>query len=389
MDDRQSIHTITSWEETNRLIHELRAWGIAYLVGEDDPHASPPARDRQAAITLIQRLVQCENPRVRDASIALFLLHPELADVVLEALHTSEPTVVERLAVLTLATLYLQRLWSIQLTLAFGHVPAFPEEPFAFLWQERELPPPSFDDGKWGLIALQVTQQQKSGLSLNYLADWQNQVDHLLFQEMMHRRVTNIADVALPELRNNEEEYGAMSMRPRVDKQQIEAFLKNLGRRFHKAGRLYLVGGAALVHMGIRAGTMEDIYVEVQSADEDKLVETIRQLKESMQVNIEFASPADFIPVPGQWELSAHYVGRYGMIDVFYFDFYSIALSKIQRGSTRDINDVRLLIQQGVITLEGLDAAYQDVLPRVGKRPYNRLDPAQFAARYQTIRQLL
>jgi len=47
---------------------------------------------------------------------------------------------------------------------------------------------------------------------------------------------------------------------------------------------------------------------------------------------------------------------------VFYFDFYSIALSKIQRGSTRDINDVRLLLQQGYIDLQGLDEAYQAVL---------------------------
>ncbi len=70
-----------------------------------------------------------------------------------------------------------------------------------------------------------------------------------------------------------------------------------------------------------------------------------------MQVNVEFASPADFIPIPHQWEVNAKFIGRYGTIDAFYFDFYSIALSKIQRGSTRDINDARLLLQQHIITL--------------------------------------
>ncbi len=97
----------------------------------------------------------------------------------------------------------------------------------------------------------------------------------------------------------------------------------------------------------------------------------------------------DFIPLPKEWESHARYVGRYGNIDVFYFDFYSIALSKIQRGNARDINDVKLLIQQGIITLPELDAAYNEILPQVGKRPYTRLDPEQFAAHYAAVRKLV
>ncbi len=180
-----------------------------------------------------------------------------------------------------------------------------------------------------------------------------------------------------------------MSMRPNVDKGQIETFLKNLGRAFRKPGRLYLVGGAALVHIGLRSGSTQDIDVEVRATNEDEMLEAIRRLKDTMKINIKFASPGDFIPIPSQWEMNAKYVGRYGTIDVFYFDFYSIALSKIERGNTRDINDVRLLVQQGIITPQELDAAYNEVLPRVGKRPYNRLDPQKFAERYAAVRQLL
>ena len=43
--------------------------------------------------------------------------------------------VAEQIAVLTLATIYLQRLWSVRLTLAFGYPPCFPEQRFAFLLQ--------------------------------------------------------------------------------------------------------------------------------------------------------------------------------------------------------------------------------------------------------------
>jgi len=77
------------------------------------------------------------------------------------------------------------------------------------------------------------------------------------------------------------------------------------------------------------------------------------------------------------------------LVDVFYFDFYSLALSKISPGSDRDLIDVKLLVQQKVISLEGLDAAYNEVLPRVGKRPYINLDPQKFAERYAVARQQL
>lgn len=391
MDKTINTQHILSWDEADQLISILHLWDIEYLVGEQAPisHADSQ-KNQQSAVTLIKRLAQCPYPRVRDASISLFLLHPELAGAVLEALQTSQPEVAEQIAVLTQATLYLQRLWSIRLALALGRPSQFPEDPFAFLWRNRHLPPPAYHDGKWGLTALEQFEQQRSGLPLNYQGDWQNQVHHLLLQEEAHnRQKTTFTISSMAEDTQCGQEEFEMSMRPNVDKSQIENFLKNLGRAFRKPGRLYLVGGAAMVHAGLRPGATQDIDVTVSSANEDEMLDTIRQLKDTMKINVEFASPADFMPIPSQWEASAQYIGRYGAIDVFYFDFYSIALSKIQRGSTRDINDVKLLLQQKVITLQDLDAAYNEVLPRVGKGPYNRLDPKQFATRYTTVRQLL
>lgn len=390
MDITLSSHNTTSWQEADQLISILRLWGISYLIGDNTPvNRSMEMTDRQAVVSLIQRLAQCEYPRVRDTSISLFLLHPELAPAVLEAIQTSEPAVAEQIAILMLATLYLQRLWSFRLALALGKPSSFPEQPFAFLWRDRHLPAPTYTNGKWGLLALQQFVQQQTRFPFNYIGDWQNQIDHLLLQEeAYHRPLPASIPLHAEDEPENVQEF-AMSMRPNVDKGQIENFLKNLGRAFRKPGRIYLVGGAALVHMGIRSGSTQDIDVDVRAADEDEMMESIRQLKDKMQVNVEFASPGDFIPLPKQWEQHAKYVGRYGTIDVFYFDFYSIALSKIQRGSTRDINDVKLLLQQGIITLPELDTAYNEILPQVGKRPYGRLDPKQFAERYAATRQLL
>jgi hypothetical protein len=381
----------TSWEDANCLIHVLHDWGIHYLVVDDVAQnaALCPQGQSMSAIELLQRLARCSYPRVRDACIALFLLHPELTPTILTALKISTEDVKEQLATLVLATLYLQRLWSVRLALAFGHPSTFPEAPFAALWLSRHLPPPCYHDGAWGLYMLEIAEQQRSGLALNYRADWQNQIDHLLLQVEAEHPLTQLSPSTFFDDTHSCQEEPAMSMRPNVNKQRIEQFLRNLARSYHKPGRIYLVGGAALVHAGVRTDATQDIDLTINAADEDTLSEAIRQLKDSMRINVEFASPADFMPLPPQWEMHTRYIGRYGSLDVFYFDFYSIALSKIQRGSTRDINDVRLLLQQGYIDLQGLDEAYQAVLPLVGKRPYNRLDPRQFATRYAMIRQLL
>lgn len=372
------------------LISALHARGIDYLIASSQNAAMKRVAKRLAPIELIKRLARCELPRVRDASIGLFLLHPELADAALDAYKTSEPSDAEQSAVLILATLYLQRLWSVRLALALGQAPHFPEERFAHLWQERNLPPPHCQYGKAGLEALQAREQQRRGLPLNFIGDWQNQIEHLLRQEESKRNpVTSVTGLRAFQDEEEQEECSEMSMRQSVTRTDIEKFLNALGRTYRKEGRLYLADGAALVHMGLRSGSTLDIDVVIEASNEDEMITAIRRLKEQMQINIEFASPADFIPIPSQWAAHAKYIGRYGKIDTFYFDLYSLALSKISRGSDRDLVDVKLLVQQKLITLDELDAAYQEVLPHMGKRPYINLDPQKFAERYRIVRQQL
>ena len=380
-------HALTHDDDPGRLISELHAWGIDYLVGGSH---TVNAKEHLPAVVLVKRLAQCEYPRVRDACVSLFLLHPELADTILEAYQTSALVVSEQIAVLTLATLYLQRLWTFRLTMAFGRTPGFPEQRFAHLWQSRQLPPPACQHGKKGLIALQEAEQRRRGIPLNFIGDWQNQIDHLLKQEEARHR-NRVTSVGLLTSQDGEEtqECSEMSMRNNATKADIEKFLNVLGKVFRKPGRLYLAGGAALVHLGLRPGSTLDIDIVIETTAEDEMVNAIRRLVEQMQLNIEFSSPGDFIPLPTQWMAHAKYIGRYGSIDAFYFDFYSLALSKISWGSDRDLVDVKLLVQQKVIDLQKLDAAYQEVLPRMGKRPYINLDPQKFADRHAMVRQEL
>lgn len=389
-----SLPPSSSEAEEATLITLLRGWGVLYLTGglSTLPSAEYPA-DHATAPTLLQRLARCLNARVRDATISLLLLHPELAEAMHIALQLSPSQEAETLAVLTLATLYLQQVWWYRLTFALGQPPTFPEEMFTSLWRTRHLPPPTAFCGRWGLPALERTEQRRSGLPLTFAGDWQNQVNHLLLQEeaKCHPAAVWVAVGSEHDLccEDVEDEERDMSMRPNVDRQTIERFLTELGRRFHQAGRVYLVGGAALVHAGVRpagSATTQDIDIEVTSGD---MYQTIHQLKERLNLNVEFASPRDFIPLPHNWQTLSRYVGRYSSIDVFYFDFISIALSKIDRGNTRDLQDVTLLLQHHLITLPDLDHAAQEVADQMGQGNYKRLDPNAFLRRYQAIRQHL
>lgn len=388
-----SLWTKEVEQETNELIALLHQWGITYLVGDEPLSSESHVTTRSDAVSLIQRLARCEDARVKYACISLFLLHPELADVAYEIVQTSETILADQVAVLILATLYLQRFWSIRLALAFGHPSRFPETLFQYVWQSRHLPAPACYSGTQGLLALQQVEQQRTGFPVAVIGDWQNQIRHLLAQEeakhqtLQERFFPIRVDEQCVKL---EEECDAMSMRPTVDKAEIERFLRTFGQQYRKSGRLYIAGGAALVHAGIRSGRTQDIDIEVTDGN---MLLTVDQLKHRLHLNIEIASPKDFMPVPSQWEAMSQYVGRYGDIEVFYFDFYSIALSKIDRGTTRDLQDVQLLVQQKAIDLPTLDEAFQDVMSQMqtpqDRMRYPRFDLTAFAARYQIIRQQL
>ena len=172
------------WDEINMLIAFLQRQGISYLMGSDTPLNVEDVE----IVHLIQRLAACNYPLVENASISLFILHPDYASSVVTALQTSESDIAENIAVLTLATLYLQQWWFFRLTFALGRLPSFPDEPFVSLWEERRLPSPSSGYGLQGLLALQEYQQRRYGVPLNFLDDWQNQINHLLAQEEAQRR---------------------------------------------------------------------------------------------------------------------------------------------------------------------------------------------------------
>jgi hypothetical protein len=381
---------------TARLLAELDALGIRYLVSGSAPTGQAEPRPLHPA-SLLSEVARAREPRLRDAVVALLLLHPELADSVERARAASDADTSEQLATLALAALYAQQKWYPLLTLAFGHPPCLSAQRFASYWAERGLPPPACEYGELGMRGLAAYERERTGSIANFEGDWENQVKHLAAQEWAAR----IADGKYsfvrflpPETAGADgceslprEPRWSMSMRPDVGQAEIERFLQELGRRVQHSGRIYIAGGAALVHGQVRGqgAHTADIDLRLSVSDENEVETAIRDLKTQLGVNVELASPADFIPLPSGWESRSQYVGRYGPLDVFYFDHYATALAKIDRATSRDVMDVELLKQQGLIQRDVLETAFQGILPQLGHGRFFNVDPALFAQKFAAV----
>ncbi len=65
--------------------------------------------------------------------------------------------------------------------------------------------------------------------------------------------------------------------------------------------------------------------------EDDQVFRSLPELKESLELNIELASPADFIPeVPG-WQDRSPAIDPRGKVRYHHYDLYAQALAKIER----------------------------------------------------------
>jgi hypothetical protein len=176
-----------------------------------------------------------------------------------------------------------------------------------------------------------------------------------------------------------------VSPRQSVDQQRIEHFLRRLGRQFAKPGRVYLVGGTSMVYEGLRHQTLDiDLTFEVALEDHSSFIEVVRDLKERLSLNIEEVSPADFIPLPAGYMERSEFINRYGHLDVFHFDLYSTALSKIARGTEEDFTDVLSLLQTGRLELRQLAQYFDEILPRLAVASLKQ-DPDEFERKFAAL----
>jgi len=148
-----------------------------------------------------------------------------------------------------------------------------------------------------------------------------------------------------------------------------------MGRSVKGPGTLFLTGGAtALIH-GWRAMTVD---VDLSANPEPHgFFEAIAELKEKLAINIELASPSDFIPELPHWRDRSIFIARHGQIDFYHYDPYSQALSKLERGHSRDLTDVAAMLRTGLIQQDQLLRLFNKIEPHLIRYP--ALDPLSFA----------
>ena len=163
-------------------------------------------------------------------------------------------------------------------------------------------------------------------------------------------------------------------MRPPVDADRIRQLAHRLGRVAPGRVRIYVTGGATAVLEGWRASTIDvDVRFEPES---DALLRELAALKERLDINVELASPPDFIPELPSWRERSPLVFRDGNVDVHHFDLYSQALSKIERGFVHDLADVEAMLDRGLVKRDLLSELYDTIEPQLYRYP--AIDPSAF-----------
>lgn len=170
-------------------------------------------------------------------------------------------------------------------------------------------------------------------------------------------------------------------MRELADAERIRAFMRALGAAATEEGVVFLTGGATAVLVGWRPTTVD---VDVKLVPEsDALLRALPDLKDRLQLNVELASPLEFIPVLRGWEERSPFVAREGPLTFRHFDPCAQALAKLERGHDRDLADVRALLEHGLADAATLRSTFERIEPDLYRFP--AVDAGAFRRRVEGV----
>lgn len=162
-------------------------------------------------------------------------------------------------------------------------------------------------------------------------------------------------------------------MRSLADRPRIERFLERLGELAGPTEtRVYLTGGATAVLLGWRPSTID---VDLKPVpDHDALLRALPRLKEEIEINVELASPDDFVPALPGWTERSPFIDRVGSVSFFHYDPYGQALSKLERHHAKDLDDVEHMRAAGLVEPDRLLELFGVVESELFRYP--AVDPA-------------
>lgn len=163
-------------------------------------------------------------------------------------------------------------------------------------------------------------------------------------------------------------------MREVADRKRIEAFFAAVAREATTDVDIFVVGGTSAVIFGWRPTTMDVDFV--MRPESDAILRAIPQLKERLRLNVELASPDQFIPVPAGWEGRSPLITTIGQVTFRHYDLHAQALAKLERGHTRDLADVEAMRIRELITGSEIRRQFSMIEPDLYRFP--AVNPASF-----------
>ena len=169
-----------------------------------------------------------------------------------------------------------------------------------------------------------------------------------------------------------------------ISSANLREFLRRLGERYTGPATFYLLGGSALCLLGNPRTTQDvDYTFEVASEGAARFQTTLDELSVEMRLDLDPVPLAEFIPLPPEARERRRPVGQFGQLEVYIFDLYSIALSKIARGFEADLEDVVFMLRQHLIDFDELERFFQAILPHASGAD---IVPREFRAYFEEVR---
>lgn len=166
-----------------------------------------------------------------------------------------------------------------------------------------------------------------------------------------------------------------------IDDQRIRSFIAALARAATGEATLYLVGGATAVTTGWRANTIDiDLVLE---PEDDGAMRALPRLKEDLGINVELASPLDFLPELPGWRDRSPFVARVGSLTVRQFDLYAQALAKLERAFSQDLADVDAMVSRGLVSPAELLRLFDHIVGDLHRFP--AVDEAHLRSRVERL----
>lgn len=158
--------------------------------------------------------------------------------------------------------------------------------------------------------------------------------------------------------------------------------MRAVGRAAQREGVCYLVGGSSAVLLGWRQTTV-DVDVRFEP-EQDEVMRELQRIKLELRINVEIASPGEFIPLPAGWEERSLPAGREGRLTFRHFDFYSQALAKLERGHAQDLEDVAAMRERALIDPDELLRSFEEIEPQLYRFP--AISAERFRRRVEGVR---